>query len=61
MQIIEGWVREVIEFHKRDKDPELKKINDKWCGYCGCEGGCALCSPYWYKKAKEILENYETN
>ena len=53
---MEDWARSVIEFHERDKDPELKKINDKWCSCCGCEGGCALCSPHWYKEAKEIVE-----
>lgn len=54
---MENWIKKVIEFHNREKDPELKKINDKWCGYCGCEGGCALCSPYWYKQAKEFLKH----
>ncbi|MCH5167556.1 MAG: hypothetical protein J1F35_06635 [Erysipelotrichales bacterium] len=39
--MIEDWVNDVIEFHNREKDPELKKINDKWYSYCGCEGGCS--------------------
>ena len=54
---MEDWIKEVIEFHNRDKDTKLKKINDKWCSTTQCEGGCALCSQYWYKQAKEILEN----
>ena len=33
-----SWVEDVINYHK---DP---KQFYKWCSYCGCEGGCNLCS-----------------
>lgn len=45
-----GWAEDVINYHK---DP---KQFDKWCGYCGCEGGCNLCDKKSLEIATKLIE-----
>lgn len=48
-----GWSEDVINYHI---DP---KQFYKWCGLCGCEGGCNLCDRKSLKHALKLVKEDE--
>lgn len=47
-----GWIESVKKFQSSSKEEQ-----NKYCGYCGCGGGCDLCNNISSIKEEDILDD----
>lgn len=47
-----SWIESVKKFQSLPKEEQ-----NKYCGYCGCEGGCNLCTNISNIKEEDIIDD----
>lgn len=51
---LRSWINKVKEFQALSQEDR-----DKFCSYCGCEGGCDLCTNISNISELDIIEDKE--